>query len=374
MKKKVEGRSAKVLIAPLDWGLGHATRSIPIIRHLIKTGRKVIIAADGRPRKLLEAEFPDLQIVRLPGYDIKYPNGGSMASAMALQLPKIIQGIWREYRWLQAWAEAEHPSLIISDNRFGLFHAKIPSVYITHQLNIQTPERIAFLQPLLYRLHQFVIEKFTECWIPDYETLPGLAGKLSHSANLPVNARYIGPLSRFERSISKPHQINLYDENIDLLVILSGPEPQRSIFEEMIVAQLPKTSLHALVAEGRSEEDSDEWITDRVRVVSRLTSQDLRNAIARSAVILARPGYSTLMDMALIGKPVIFVPTPGQTEQEYLASLASQGWGCVVMQQKEFNLSEAWHEIQKVGHFNPPAYQPASFIPLLERLLNPASQ
>ncbi len=367
---EIKNQKLKILIAPLDWGLGHATRCIPIIRYLQETGRAVVLAADGRPRLLLEAEFPDLPVIPFPGYDIRYPIDGAMVAAMARQFPKILRGIWKEYRWLNKWVEQERPALIISDNRFGLFHKTVPSVYITHQLNIKTPPAIEFLQPLFSKLHTRVIERFNECWIPDYETSPGLAGELSHASVLPRNAKYIGPLSRFEKKSSQPRQINLYDENIDLLVILSGPEPQRSIFEEIILAQLPKTGLRALVVEGRSEEDSDEWVTDRVRVVSRMTSLDLKTAIEKSTVVLARPGYSTVMDIAVLGKPTIFVPTPGQTEQEYLGNRLATDWGSVVVKQNEFDLKRAWKEIQGSNYPIPVTGESISFIPHLENLLN----
>lgn len=288
---------------------------------------------------------------------------------MARQIPKILRAISGENKWLKAWADREKPSLIISDNRFGLHHTTIPSVYITHQLNIKTPARVAFLQPLLATLHNEAIERFTECWIPDFESPPGLAGDLSHSTRPRRNAKYIGPLSRFEKR-SAPIPVNQNsDDNFDLIVILSGPEPQRSIFEELILSQLPKTKLKALVIAGRSEEDSDEWVTDRVRLVSRMTSAALKDAIDHSSVVLSRPGYSTVMDLAVLEKRAIFVPTPGQTEQEYLGETLRTKPGYVVVEQHRFNLGQAWQEIESKAGTPEVTGEFTSFIPLIERFL-----
>lgn len=361
-----------VLVAPLDWGLGHATRVIPLIRYLLDTGRKVIIAADGRPRKLLEAEFPSLPIVRLPGYDIRYPRSSSMTTAMTGQLLKLIRGVWRERLWLKKWIASEKTSLVVSDNRFGLYHPSLPSIYITHQIHIQTPPRLDFLRPFLFRLHRWIIERYDECWIPDHSESPGLAGELSHGDRLPKNVRYIGPLTRFPVD-KNARQTNLLEERLDLLAILSGPEPQRSLLEELLLKQLPKTNLTALIAAGRSEEDTDEWVTDRIRLVSRMTSEALAESIGRSDVLLSRPGYSTIMDIDSLDKPAIFIPTPGQTEQEYLGRLASER-GAVVVKQSMLDVERDWNlaRVKKYTSNHPVCRE--SFIPHLERLLEKSSR
>lgn len=338
------------------------------------TGRQVVIAADGRPLALLKAEFPNVETTPLPGYDIRHPDSGPMAAAMARQLPKIARGIIREHRWLRRFAKNRPLSLIISDNRFGLWHPRLPCVYLTHQLRIKLPPAWTRHETLLRRLHEWVVSRYTECWVPDFAGEANLSSDLSHGSSLPGNVRYVGVLSRFALGRSNPPlpPPSIEGEEAtphDIIAMLSGPEPQRSIFEELILMQLSTTELRALVVGGRTEEYEDEWITDRVRVVSRMTSRELEEAFRGAAVVLARPGYSTLMDLAVLGKPAILVPTPGQTEQEYLAGRLASSGAYVVMTQPKFDLARAWREVQGRPGLTLPAGPGESFIPRLEALL-----
>jgi hypothetical protein len=230
-------KRVKILLVPLDWGLGHATRCIPIVKELLSLKCDVIIAAAGGQKALLEEEFPFLPFVELPGYGVKYgKNRAFTLLKIMAAIPKILIRIKEENAWLKAFQEREKPDAVISDNRYGLHHKGLFSVFITHQLRIRTPfgqraDRV--LQRLQYRL----LKRFSICWVPDLEEDPekdsfSLAGDLSHPEELPsIPLRYIGPLSRFEKKeVSDP---------CDLLILLSGPEPQRTIFEKMILGQLP---------------------------------------------------------------------------------------------------------------------------------------
>ncbi len=216
----------KVILSPLDWGLGHATRIIPIIRYLVGSGCQVTVAATPVGIRVIQTEFPDLEYLVMPGYRIDYPRKGSLFLLhMFRRLPRLISAIRKEHRWLLKAQRMHRWDLVISDNRFGFRHPDIPSVFITHQINIRT-EISNWADRLLKKINLALIRRFDACWIPDEESYPGLAGELSHG-RLPPGTRYVGPLSRLipERDI----------ERQGLLILLSGPEPQRSMLETRAV-------------------------------------------------------------------------------------------------------------------------------------------
>jgi uncharacterized protein (TIGR00661 family) len=323
-----------VLVAPLDWGLGHATRSVPVINGLIKHGCEVIIAAEGAGRILLEKEFPGLRFLQLRGYRIHYSNRRFwMPVTLFIQLPKIILSIYHEHLWLKKAVKEHSIDAVISDNRMGLYHSSVPCVYITHQLKIKTGGR--FTEWLARKIHYRFIDKYNECWVPDAAGEINLAGELSHPVHLPkVPVKYLGPLSRFEKT----------DAGIkyDLLIILSGPEPQRTVFEKIIIKDLENYSGRVLLVRGLLENaDTLKPLSLSVEIQDHLSASEMRQAILESEIIISRSGYSTVMDMVKLQKKAILVPTPGQTEQEYLADylLNQEIFFCVA--QEKFSLAEA---------------------------------
>ena len=317
-------KSKNILVCPLDWGIGHATRSIPIIRTLCDNGANVVIAADRRPYALLKREFPQLEIIGFPGYEVSYPlNGARMAFEMVMQTPRLIWTINREHQKLKSLIEQHMIDLVISDERFGLWTKKVPCVYLTHQVMVKFPPWMAFLEKVFYRMHRRWIELFTECWIPDLEGENNLTGDLAHKYPPPANAVYIGPLSRFMRTGGAAATYNDKNRELEseLLILVSGPEPQRTVFEKLILEQVKDfTSMNILILLGRTDEQIEQQYTDNVKIFSHLPSDSLDVAMKQAGMIVSRPGYSTIMDLALLGKKAIFIPTPGQTEQEYLAS------------------------------------------------------
>jgi predicted glycosyltransferase len=330
------------LIAPLDWGLGHAARCVPIIRCLIEKGAEPVIAADARPLAFLKNEFPELEFVRLPGYDIAYPAKGSMAMKMLASVPRILRGIRAEHHLLGNIIRDHKIDAVISDNRFGLWTKKVPCVFITHQLMIKSPMG----ESILHRLNKSYIAKYTECWIPDHSGENNLSGDLSHKYKLPANAHFIGTLSRFEnlRAASSPKK------RTERLVLLSGPEPQRSIFEKMISDQLHKASLSAIIIQGKPE-SNEKREEGNIAFIPHAGTAELFDYINSAELIISRPGYSTVMDLSTFGKKAVFVPTPGQTEQEYLAELMmKKGIGYSVTQDK-FDLRKAIDENGKYNGF-----------------------
>lgn len=326
--------SPKILVAPLDWGLGHATRCIPIIRKLLAKNCQVVLASEGRVAALLQAEFPQLPLLPLPGYNIEYASSNwGMAPKIVAQIPKIISAIKHEQEWLQQAVKEEKIDAVISDNRYGLYSNCIPAVFITHQLRIKAPVSLAeeFLQDLNYS-H---INKFSQCWVPDWEGDDNLAGALSHPAQMPsVPTQYIGCLSRFEEPDNET-------ANGELLVMLSGPEPQRSLLEEQLLGELKDYTKPVVFVRGLPGNSEPLTVADNVAVYPHLPAAELEAKIKAASLVIARCGYSTVMDLAVLKKRSILIPTPGQTEQEYLAGHLMQKNFAFCVAQKKFRLGLA---------------------------------
>lgn len=324
----------RILLAPLDWGLGHATRCIPIISTLIQQNCTVIVAADGPVKNLLQKEFPNVQFIELKGYRIQYSRYKFwMPVKIVLQLPKILYRIYAENRWLEKAVNANKIDAVIADNRMGLFHKNIPCVYITHQLTIKTGNR--FTEKIAQKIHYHFIDKFWACWVPDAGRDLNLAGALSHPAILPkVPVTYLGPLSRFEKKEA--------ESKYDLCIILSGPEPQRTVFEKIILNDLHKIQGRIFLVRGLPlETEIPELNNSSIKIKNHLPADELNNIILQSKIIISRCGYSTVMDLVKMQKNAILVPTPGQTEQEYLGGYLQEQKIFYCVDQKIFSLAEA---------------------------------
>lgn len=337
-----------ILICPLDWGIGHATRCVPIIKSLIELKQHVIVGAAKRPLAFLKSEFPDLKFIEFPGYDVNYPKKGSMSLHMALSAPRLFQKISREHKFLIKVCEENNIDAIISDNRYGLWHPDLPSVFMTHQINIQTNRSLSFLKPVLKRINKRFIKKFTECWIPDFPGEKNLAGKLCHGKSITDNSYYIGPLSRFHNTKHTGDP----DDKYDVVVLISGPEPQRSIFERKIISQCESTDKSVLILSGKPDESTKTTLNITTSILSHLDSESLFRVIKDAGLIVSRSGYSTIMDLACLNKKAVFVPTPGQTEQEYLAEYHSELNHSVVIPQSEFELQKVINECYRSKGLN----------------------
>src|ERR1035438_9536690 len=253
-----------VLVCPLNWGIGHATRCVPVVRKFLDNGFEVIIAADGHPLEFLRKEFPDVRFLHLPGIKITYPKNARFAFRMCLLTPKFFFGIIREHERLKKILKEEKIDVILSDNRYGLWNKDKFTIFITHQLNIRLPGRMRFLSGIIRKINNSFIRRFDECWVPDFEYHMGLAGKLSHPATIPSNCIYIGALSRF--SPEKFYHQNTFPPQNDIMVVLSGPEPQRSIIEEKILHQLKSTALKGIVVRGIIDTDQSYNLTENIQV------------------------------------------------------------------------------------------------------------
>lgn len=298
-----------ILVAPLHWGLGHATRCIPIIRALLDHGFDVLLASDRAALLLLQKEFPQLESLELPSYNITYPKKGSYFKwKMLLKLPHIQRTISAEKRIVKHLVAEGKIQGIISDNRLGVRNSKIPSVFITHQLNVLTGSTSYFSS----KMHQKIIKKFDACWVPDTDdVLMNLSGKLGHLKVEPFPIKYIGVLSRMEKKE--------VPKTIDILVLLSGPEPQRTIFEEKLKEKLKKSEKKIVMVRGIVEKEQNWENFEKIKTVNFMMSNELEETLNKSEIVISRSGYTTIMDLAVLEKKAFFIPTPGQYEQEYLA-------------------------------------------------------
>jgi uncharacterized protein (TIGR00661 family) len=334
MDRPISAVKPNILIAPLDWGLGHATRCIPIIKCLLEQNCNVLLAGEGKINTLLQAEFPELKILTLQGYRVRYSrNHWTLPFTIAAQIPRILSSIKKEQAWLQSVVQQYAVDAVISDNRYGLHHPAITSVFMTHQLRIKTPlGQMAekYLQKLNYRY----IHQFSECWVPDTAGDNNLGGALSHPGKLPsVPVKYIGPLSRFSKTDSPTTR--------HLLVLLSGPEPQRTLLERLLLQQLSHYTGPVVFVRGLPGSREGLPAPANITVHPHLTAEELQQKISEASFIISRCGYSTVMDIAALQKKSILIPTPGQTEQEYLARHLMKKKFALCREQKRFNLDAA---------------------------------
>ena len=325
-----------ILLCPMDWGLGHATRMVPVIELLKSQNVNMILGADNRPYEFLKRRFPEVELVRFPGYAPRYPSKGSMAIKMISEMPDMLRFSDKAHNLLEEFVKKRSVDVVISDNRYELWSKQAKTVFITHQLNVQTPKYGKMTNLALRQIIYSFIKKHDEVWIPDFEGENNLSGKLSHVNKFPVsNYHFIGPLSRFQFVKPKPVK-----ENIDILIILSGPEPQRTILEVKLKDQVFQTGLRTVILQGRPEDGHHEKIGN-IDIYSHLCDEEIAGLIHAAKLVISRPGYTTLMDLAYFGAKAVFIPTPGQTEQKYLAKHLKEKGYYYYQKQKDFDINKA---------------------------------
>lgn len=322
-----------VLICPLNWGLGHASRCVPVIRLLQKSGHNVIIAADKGPLAFLQKAFPELEFVRFPGFEPEYSRRDTQVWKFISMIPRALVSFHREHQTLKRILRYYSIDMIISDNRFGCWNARVKSIYMTHQLHIQMPKYWRWASFIVNGIHRMYMCHYDEIWVPDVEDeKESLAGSLSHPP-IGKKTRYIGLKSRFENNADV-----LEDKKRDVLwlSVMSGPEPQRTMFENLVIEKA--RTVHGKVVILRALPDSSEEPSDlppNVTVFNHVNDEMFVSLVRRSEVIICRGGYTSLMDLAALNRKAFLVPTPGQTEQEYLAEYLSDK-GFRWCRQKEF--------------------------------------
>ncbi len=334
LKKKLQGKP-RILVAPLDWGLGHATRCIPIIRKLLAQNCDVWLAGEGTQEQLLKTEFPELPFLQLPGYRIHYAKTAKgLIWKMIQQGPKMRRAILYEHLWLKKMVAQHQFNAVISDNRYGLYHANVPCIFITHQLTIKSSTG-KWTEKILQKRNYKYINRFNECWIPDINGENNLAGELSHPLLAPaVPVHYIGLLSRFVKN-------DVTEKKNHLLIILSGPEPQRSILEEKIIKDIGHYNNTATIVRGLPGSASLIPSTNMIKFYNHLPAAELNIEMQEAEFVISRSGYSTVMDIMTLQKKSILIPTPGQTEQEYLGNYLMKKGIAVSISQKDFTLNKA---------------------------------
>lgn len=324
----------RVLFAPLDWGLGHATRCIPVIRSFQELKVEVIIAAEGSVATLLSLEFPNIRIIPLSGYRIQYANTSiGLFWKLLLQVPKIIWTIRKEHNWLQKIIQEEKIDLVISDNRYGLYSNQIPCVFITHQLTIKAPVKL--VERLLQKINYHFINRYSCCWIPDAAGETNVAGILSHPKKIPrISVHYLGILTRMF-SNTKANCEYQY------CFLLSGPEPQRTLLENKILSILPQISGSIIIVRGLPGSLNSITVPDNVKVLNHISTELLTTVLSSSELIICRSGYTSVMELIGLNKKALLIPTPGQTEQLYLAEKLQKDQRFFMSKQKGLNLLSA---------------------------------
>lgn len=323
--------SKKVLVAPLNWGLGHATRCIPIINALIHEGFEPVIASDGVALALLKKEFPNLTAKEIPSYNIEYSKKASnFKLKMLLNSPKIAHAITAEKKATKKIIESDEYYGIISDNRMGVRHKSLPSVFITHQLTVLSGSTTS----ISTKIHNKYIKKFDVCWVPDMADDPSLSGELGHPKRSNIPVTYLGPLSRFNyQNLPKKY---------DIMVLLSGPEPQRTLLEKKLFQEFERSDKKIVFVRGVIEDQHETYVKNNITVHNYLTGIALQNTINSSNIIISRSGYTTVMDLAKLKKKAFFIPTPGQFEQEYLAQRLTNNKLVPSCKQNEFTLKKLY--------------------------------
>ncbi len=324
--KKINAQTdlVTVLISPLDWGLGHTTRCIPLIRACLNLSCNVIVACNSTQKKILSLEFPKLEYVDLRGYNVKYAsNKWQTMLSLVLQVPKILTAINEEHKWIGDFLQHKKVDLIISDNRYGFYSSSVKSVLITHQLAIRSGFGTIADRLVSNKLAAF-ISRFDECWIPDLPPPDSLAPALSGIGGLAVtNRRYIGLLSRFTMQTADRAGKSESSAHKKLLIILSGPEPQRTKLENLLLPQLIQIKQPITFIRGTDVPmDSNvlSGLKKNITVINLAGTEQLQELINQAEFVVCRAGYSSIMDMMVMKKKTIMIPTPGQGEQEYLAA------------------------------------------------------
>ena len=333
--------TVRYIYALCTWGLGHASRSLPIMRALLKEGHEITVLTSGRSLRMLRNELGDsVEYVDIVSYPEPYSAGRfSFYLKFGLKVPGMIRTFRKEHDIVKKLMEQKKYHRIISDNRYGVYSHQIPSFLITHQLRLIAPKRIGFIERIGERFVAAYQDDFDVFIVPDDEE-GTLSGELSHKLRYLPRKKilYSGPLSDFSKKEA--------EQDIDLLISISGPEPQRSLFERIVQDEQKNFPKNTVITLGKSE-TFKEGTWKRAKVYTYLSKEEREDIINRSKLILSRSGYSTIMDLAVLGKRAIFVPTPGQTEQEYLSDYHMEKGTYYSMDQSVFSLRKALSESRR---------------------------
>ena len=326
--------SKTVFISPLDWGLGHATRIIPIIEYYVNRGDTVVLGGNGSSLIYLQKRFPNLTCEEIPGYEVKYSKKIGFALKMVLSLPRISKGIKLEHFALEKLHKKYKFDLVVSDNRYGLYIKGVKSLLVCHQLNIRFP----YFVNSIFKVQKKLIEQFDYCLIPDFPLQENLAGELSvlkENQKLDIPVRYVGALSRF---YNEEMHVQPEAYTYDFVAVLSGPEPHKSSLTNVLITEFAKSKKTLAILTYDFAPTSE--LPSNVSLFLDCEDEQFLDVVSRSETFVSRSGYSTLMDLIYLKKKVFFIPTPGQTEQFYLTQYAAdKGW-CNYCTQEDFSIDK----------------------------------
>ena len=360
----------RVLVSPLEWGLGHATRLSRMIEFLLKNNLDVVIAADGLPYNFLSEQFPELTILRLPIKQMQYSKGrkGFFLKFFA-QVPALFISIHRTKKHLDKLIKDYQIDFIISDNRYGFLHPQVPSVFISHQLSPMPPKFLRVFQSAFGRLHLWLLRKYDFIWVADFEGRDNVVGSLSQISWNNPKIRYIDPLSWLETKIPEKDHLS---RHYDILILLSGPEPHRGLLEKQLLEEFKESTKKILLLQGlpqHSENNIRDEQIGNLRIVNHLPGNQILWHIQNTETLICRAGVVTVFDLAVLRKPAILIPTPGQTEQEYVAESLDKRGFFMHIKQENFNkniLSE--HKVRSYKTFQSPKKERLESV--LEELLS----
>lgn len=339
----IENQHTKnILICPLDWGIGHASRMIPIIKKLQAKGHAIFIACTKQQHSFFKNEITNYTWVPSACPSIKYSEKKLSIFDLLRLIPIIFVGIRKDQKRIDTWVKKYNIQVVISDNRYGCYSQHAYSVIITHQVKIELPKKLKWAEKILHKQIKKMIYKFNRCWIPDIKEIPNFAGDLSLQFSLNGKSAFIGLLSRFdENPVITPQPEKTYE----VMGIVSGPEPQRTIFAKLLLQQMKELQKPCLLVLGDFSKPTSTYQDGNVLVYSSMNTNQLYQAFQSSKFIVARSGYSTIMDLISLRRTAILVPTPGQTEQEYLANYYNSRRMFVIADQNRFDLVESLSQL-----------------------------
>lgn len=356
-------KTKKIIVSPLDWGIGHATRVVPIIELLLKQNWQVILATNGRSAEFLSKAYPNLPCYTPPDYAIRYSLQRSMQQQMLRHSLRFLSIIKQEQRWLQSLVEKENVSVVISDNRFGMHAKGCFNIFITHQLTIDTGKQ-TWLEPLIKKINATFINRFNEVWVPDFKPPNNFCGKLTiPSSKIKQKIHYIG----FQSRLVAP-EIKINNER-HILAIVSGPEPQRTAFEKLLIKQLSQSTEKCIIIRGKTESNTSIQVSSNITLLSHIKDYQLfTSLIENSKFIISRGGFSTLMDCSPFSKKHVIVPTPGQTEQHYLAQQLKERNQAIYYTQEKFDFTDASLKIDRIAPFYIPFNKNEDLVQIIDQL------
>ncbi|NMD01352.1 MAG: UDP-N-acetylglucosamine--N-acetylmuramyl-(pentapeptide) pyrophosphoryl-undecaprenol N-acetylglucosamine transferase [Bacteroidales bacterium] len=344
--------SKNILICPLDWGIGHASRVIPIIKKLQSKGHHIFIACSKQQHSFFKNEITNYTWIPSACPSIKYSEKKLSIFDLIRLIPIIFVGIKKDKKKIDSWVKKHHIQIVISDNRYGCYSQHAYSVIITHQVKVELPKKLKWAEKILHKRIKKMIYKFNRCWIPDIKEMPNFAGDLSLQFSLNGKSSFIGLLSRFDENQVLESQP---EKTYEVIGIVSGPEPQRTIFAKLLLQQMKELQKPCLLVLGDFSKPTSNYQDDNVSVYSSMNTKELYKAFQSSKFIVARSGYSTIMDLISLRRTAILVPTPGQTEQEYLARYYKSRRMFVIADQDKLNLAESLSELSVyscIYHYN----------------------